>query len=133
MQQLPSARNHQNSVMSGVCYGQSLVVVIYSDFPRERQDAGRQGVSVQLDPHRVRFQQALLPIVAEGSISEKHQPVAVAFAHQGEEQVATRSQQDQRGPTGHLQFVPELRLAVVDHWVADVIAEHGTANVPQDL
>lgn len=78
--------------MPGVCYGQSFIAVVYGHFPRKRQDAGWQGVSEQLDPHCVRLQQALLPVVMEGAISKKRQPVAVAFAHQGEEQVAMWAQ-----------------------------------------
>lgn len=119
--------------MPSVCYDQSLVGVVYSHLPREGQDAGWQGVSVQLDAHCVLLQQALLPVVTEGAVSEKHQPVAVAFAHQGEEQISTRTQEDQCGPAGHLQVMPETRLAVIHHWVANVIAKHGAANVVQDL
>lgn len=88
MQQLSSRGHHQNSMMPGVCYGQPFLAVVYGHFPRKRQDAGWQGVSVQLDPHGVRLQQALLPVVTESGISKKRQLVAVAFTHQGEEQVA---------------------------------------------
>lgn len=133
MQELSSRGHHQNSVMPGVCYGQSFLAVVYSHLPRKRQGTGRQGVSVQLEPHWVCLKQTLLPVITEGAVGKKHQPVAVAFAHQGEKQVATWAQQDQRGPAGHLQFMPEACLAVVHHWVTDVIAEHGAANVVQDL
>lgn len=119
--------------MPCVCYGQSLVAVVYSHLPWEGQDAGWQGVSVQLDAHRVFLQQTLLTVVTEGAVSEKHQPVSVAFAYQGEEQVSMWAQKDQRWPAGHLQFMPEMRLTVVHHWVADVVTKHSTANVVQDL
>lgn len=92
MQQLPSRGHHQDSVMPGVGYGQSFIAVVYGHFPWKRQDTGWQGVSEQLDPHCVGLQQTLLPVVMEGAVSKKHQPVAVAFAHQGEEQVPTRAQ-----------------------------------------
>lgn len=29
--------------------------------------------------------------------------------------------------------MPKVRLAVVDHWVADVVAQHSTADVVDDL
>lgn len=119
--------------MPGICYGQSLLAVVDGHLPRKRQDGGWQGVSVQLDAHCVRLQQALLPVVAQGAVSKKHHPVTVAFAHEGEEQVAARPQQHQRGPAGHLQVMPEPRLSVVYHWVADVISEDGTADVGEDL
>lgn len=77
--------------------------------------------------------QAPLAVVAKGGGGEERLPVAVAFAHQGEEQVAAGAQEDERGPAGHLQLVPEARLAVIHHRVADVVAEHGAADVPQDL
>lgn len=133
MCQLPGRGHQQNPVMPSVRYGQPFLAVVHSHLPRKRQDAGWQGVSVQLDPHWVRLQHAPLPVVTEGAIGKKRQPVAVAFAHKGEEQVAARSKQDQRGPAGHFQFMPEVRLAVVHHWVADVIAENSTANIVQDL
>lgn len=119
--------------MPGVCYGYSLILLIYGYFPRKRQDAGRKRVSKQLDGDCVCLQQAALPVVTEGSVSEKHLFVEVAFAHQGEEQVAARAQEDKRGPAGHLQLVPETRLAVIHHRMADVVAEHGTADVVQNL
>lgn len=119
--------------MSSICNGQSLLAVVHGHLPRKRQDGGWQGVSVQLDAHCVRLQQALLPVVAEGAVSKKHHPVAVAFAHEGEEQVATWPQQNQRGPAGHLQLMPETRLAIVYHRVGDVIAEDSAADVGEDL
>lgn len=57
----------------------------------------------------------------------------MAFAHQGEEEVAARAQEDERRPAGHLQLMPKTRLAVINHWMADVVAEHGAADVVQDL
>ena len=133
MRQLSGRGHHQNPVVPSVSYGQSFLAVVYSHLSRKRQDAGWQGVSVQLDSHCVGLQQALLPVVTEGAGSEEHQPVPVAFAHQGEKQVAVWSEQDQRGPAGHLQLMPEARLAVVHHRVADVIAEDGAANIVKDL
>lgn len=79
-------------MMPGVCYDQSFLAVVYGHFSWKRQSAGWQGVSVQLDPHCVRLQQTLLPVVTEGAVGKKHQLVAVAFAHQREEQVATWAQ-----------------------------------------
>lgn len=133
VQQLSSRRNHQNPVMSSVRYGQSLLNAVYGHLPGERQDAGRQGVSVQLDAHCVCLEEIPLPVVMQGAGRKQRQPLAVAFAHQGEEQVAAWAQQDQRGPAGHLQVMPEARLAVVHHRVADVIAEHGAADIVQGL
>lgn len=119
--------------MPGVCYGYSLILVIYGYFPRKRQNGGRKRVSKQLDRDCVCLQQAALPVVAKGSVSEKHLFVEVAFAHQGEEQVATRAQEDKRRPAGHLQLVPEIRFAVIHHRMADVVAEHSTADILQNL
>lgn len=81
----------------------------------------------------MRLQQTPLPVVTKGGGSEKHLFVAVAFAHQGEEQVATRAQKDERRPAGHLQLMPKTRLAVIHHRMADVVAEHSAADVVQDL
>lgn len=133
LQQLPSGGHQQNAVMPGVCYGDSLVLVIHGYFPRKRQDAGRERVSKQLDRDGVCLQQAALPVVPKGSVSEEHLFVQVAFAHQGEEQVAARAQEDQRRPAGHLQLVPQTRFAVVHHRMADVVAEHSAADVVQNL
>lgn len=119
--------------MSRVCYGKSFTAVVYSHLSRKGKDAGWQGVFVQLDSHCVSLQQTTLAIIMKGAGSEKHQPVKVAFAHQGEEQVATWSKQDQRGPAGDLQFMPQRCLAVVYHRVGNVVAEHGTSDVVQDL
>ena len=119
--------------MPSVCYGQSFPAVVYGDLSRKRQHAGGQGVPVQLDAHCVCLQQTLSPVVTEGEVSEERQPVAVALAHQGEEQVAPGSQEDQGGPAGHLQVMPQARLAVVHYRVADVIAEHSAPDVVEDL
>lgn len=119
--------------MPGVCYGYSLTPVVDGYFPWKRQNAGGKGVSEQLERHCVCPEQAALPVVTEGGVGEKHLFVPVALAHQGEEQIATRPQEDKRGPAGHLQRVPETRLAVIHHRVADVVAEHSTADVVQDL
>lgn len=119
--------------MPSVGHHQPLADVIHGNLPRERQHAGGQGVSQQLDAQLVLLQLAALPVVAQGGAGEERQLVAVALAHHGEEQVSPRAQQDQRGPAGHLQLVPEERLAVVDHRVADVVAQHGAADVVDDL
>lgn len=119
--------------MARICYGQLFAAVIHSHLPREGKDAGWHRVLVELNCHRVGLQLALFLVITESNISEKCQSVAVAFAHQGEEQVAAWSQQNQCGPAGDFQFVPERRLIVVDHWVADVISEHCAPDVIQDL
>lgn len=108
--------------MSCVCYDKPFSTVVYSHLSRKGKDAGWQGVFVQLDSHCVSLEQATPPIITQSAVSEKHQPVTVALTHQGEEQVATWSEKDQRGPAGDLQFMPETRLAVVYHGVADVVA-----------
>lgn len=115
--------------MPSVRYGQGFVAIVYSHLSRKRQDAGWQRVSVKLDSHRVSLQQALLPIVTQGAFRKKRQPVAVPFAHQREEQVAAWSQQDQRRPARYLQLMPKVRLTVVHHRVADIIAEDSAANI----
>lgn len=92
MQQLPSRGRHQDSVMPGVCYGQSLIAVVYGHFAWKRQDTGWQGVSEKLDPDCMRLQQTLLPVETQGSVGKKRQPVAVAVAHKEEEQVPTWAQ-----------------------------------------
>lgn len=119
--------------MPSVSYGQFLIAVVYGHLSRKRQDAGRQGVFVKLHPHWMSLQQGLLPVVTQGAVSKKHQPVALPFTHQREEQVATWPQQDQCRPAGHLQLVPKARLTVIHHWVADVITENSATNVVQDL
>lgn len=92
MQQLTSGGHHQNPVMPGVCNGQSFAAVVHGNFPRKRQDTGRQGVSQQLDLDAVLLQQSQLPVVAEGDVGEECQLVAVAFANQGKEEVAPGAQ-----------------------------------------
>lgn len=134
VQELASGgRDHQDPVVSSVGDHQPLAAVVHGNLPWKRQHAGGQGVSQQLDAQLMLLQLAALPVVAQGGACEECQLVAVALAHHREEQVATRAQQDQRGPAGHLQLVPEERLAIVDHRVADVVAEHGAADVVDDL
>lgn len=126
-------RDHQDPVVPSVGHHQPLAAVVHGNLSWERQQTGGQGVSQQLDAQLVLLQLAALPVVAQGGAGEECQLVAVALAHHREEQVSPRAQQYKRGPAGHLQLVPEERLAVVDHRVADVVAQHSAADVVDDL
>ena len=123
--------------MSGIGDGQLLPImvaaVVHGDLPREGEERRRQGVPVQLHPHALRRQQPPLAVELQGGVRQERQPLAVALAHQGEEEVPPGPQQHQGGPAGHLQVAPQPRLPVVHHRVADVVAEHGAAHVVQHL
>ena len=120
-------------MVPGVCYRQPLPPGVHRHLPREGQDGGGQRVPVESDPHRVVPQQASVPVVSEGGLGEEGEPVAVFLPHHREEQVAAGPQEDERGPAGHLQLMPQPRVAVVHHRVADVVAEYSAAHVPKDL
>lgn len=133
VQELAGEGRHQHPVVSSVRNHQPLAVVVHGNLPWERQQAGGQGVSQQLDAQLVLLELAALPVVAQGSVGEERQLVSVALTHHREEQVTPRAQQNQRGPARHLQLVPEERLSIVNHWVADVVTQHGAADVVDDL
>lgn len=76
---------------------------------------------------------AFLPIKSKGGVGEEVQFLGVALTHQGEEQIASWTEQNQSRPAGDLQLVPKTRLAVVHHRVADVVAKDGAADIIQDL
>lgn len=76
------------------CVGNSqlLAAGVHGYFPREREDGGGQGVSIQFDSHIMVLEQPLFSVVLEGGSSEKEELFSMAFTHQGEKQISPGSQ-----------------------------------------